>query len=367
MQKVLGITATLIVTLATPAAPARAQFGGYVGHGPYAGGWGGYGWGWAASTPEGDIARGLGQFAVGAGVYNELTARAEAAHAETLWRTDQYAYLSRREANRIYRERIRARRDRISQAREETYRRLSDHPTLRDIDSGDALNVALDLLRDPRVSLHVLKILKGGRARLRGPLVRELPFHYAPAAITFTVDQVLRDGPPAVLRGGAFAAERDALAAFTAGVRKELEEREELRPETIARGLDLIRATQVKVEDALPARTAARRAAGTYLESLSILCRLLGTPAADIVLAGADGRPETRLGELLEVMSLHGLRFGVASTPRQRLAYARFYPLLASWRDEVRPAIAPPAPAAEERTDSARALPVRAGRQSVWR
>ena len=58
MQKVLGITATLIVTLATQAVSARAQFDGSVGYETDPGGWGGYGWGWATSTPEGDLARG---------------------------------------------------------------------------------------------------------------------------------------------------------------------------------------------------------------------------------------------------------------------------------------------------------------------
>jgi hypothetical protein len=333
MQKVLAIT-TLIVTLATQAMPARAQPYGSGGYGPFVGGlvW----YGGPGSTVEGDLARGLGQFALGAGFYNELTARAEAIHTETLGRCNQYAYLSQQEANWAYAQRSQSSRNRIARAKEATYQRLHNHPTPRDIAHGDALNVALDELRDPSVSLQTLK---GGRARLRGALVRDIPLHYAPAAITFNVNQLLQDGPPPVLRSGAFAAERTALATFTAEVRHELGEREELRPEAIVQGLELIRATWARVEAVLPAGTAARREAEAYFKGWSVLCPLLGTPAADVLWAGADGRPDTRLGDLVGVMSLHDLRFGVARTPRQRMVYRELYPLLASFRDELRPAI----------------------------
>jgi hypothetical protein len=334
MQRVLAITATLIVALATPAMPARAQSSVSGGYGPLIGGFVWYGG--PGSTIEGDLARGLGQFALGAGFYNEFTARAEAIHAETLWRCNQYAYLSQQETKQAYAQRSQSRRNRIVRAKAATYQRLHDHPTPRDIARGDALNVALDELRDPRGSLHALK---GARARIRGPLVRDIPLHYAPAAITFSVNQLLQDGPPPVLWSGAFAAERTALVTFTAKVRKEIGERDELRPEAIAQGLDLIRATRARVEVVLPAGTAARREAEAYLKGWSVLCPMLGTPAADVLLAGADGRPETKLGELVGVMSRHDLRFGVARTPQQRVVFDELYPLLASFRDEVRPAI----------------------------
>jgi hypothetical protein len=363
MQRVLASTATLVVALATQATPACAQAYGSGGYGPVIGGlvW----YGGPGSTVEGDLARGLGQFALGAGFYNELTARAEAIHADTLWRRNQYAYLSQQEANRAYARRSWARRDRIVRSKEETYQRLHDHPTPRDIARGDALNVALDELRDPRVSLHALKRC---RTRLHSLQVRDIPLHYAPAAVTFSVNQLLQDGPPPVLRNGAFVTERTALATFTAEVRKELGEREELRPEAIARGLELIWATWARVEAVLPAGTVARREAEAYLKGWSVLCPLLGTPAADVLLAGTGGRPETRLGELVSVMSLHDLRFGVARMPRQREVYGELYPLLASFRDEARAAITVALNTeGRGRPGTGRSLPLRVGRQSVRR
>jgi hypothetical protein len=89
------------------------------------------------------------------------------------------------------------------------------------------------------------------------------------------------------------------------------------------------------VEAARSAGFAARRDAAAYLKGLSGLCRLLGTPAAAVLTAGAEGAPETTLADLLSVMSQNGLRFGVALTPRQRAVYNELYPLLVSLRDEI--------------------------------
>jgi hypothetical protein len=97
MRRIPCFIAAVFVTLATQAIPAQAQF--YGGYEPF--GW----WGWyggAGSTVQGDIARGRGQFAVGAGIYNELTAQADAINADTLWRWNQYLYLSQQEANRAH-------------------------------------------------------------------------------------------------------------------------------------------------------------------------------------------------------------------------------------------------------------------------
>ena len=262
-----------------------AQF--YGGYGPF-GGLDWYGYGGAGSTVQGDIARGQGLFLIGAGSYNYDTARAGEIEAETLRRLNQDAYRSQQAANRANRQRHQSRQFRIVQARERTDQRLRDNPTPRDIASGEALNVVHDKLRDRGASLSALK---GGRTRLRSALVREIPFQYASEGITIRVNRLLQETPPPVLTNVAFAAEMKALEQFTEELRTELAERNELHPETVDRGLDLIRTTWVKVEAALPARSAAWRDAVAYLKELSGLCRLLGTPAATVLLGGTEGVP----------------------------------------------------------------------------
>lgn len=326
MQRIFRLTAIVFVTVATRPIPVQAQFYGVAPWGWYGGG---------GSTVQGDIARGLGEFVVGAGVYNELSARAAAIDADTSIRLNQYIFRAQVNANRTYLARHKSRRDQIVQQREKTYQRLRDRPTAHDIASGDALNVALDRLNNAGISVHTLK---GAIARLDGSLVRDIPFQYAPQAITFSVNQLTQDGPPPALKGQGFASEQAAFARIAEELRKGSGERKEPRPETIAEGLELIKATWDKVEDSLPAGSADRRDAEAYLKGLSGLFRMLGTSASEVLLAGADGRPETKVRDLLGFMSLHDLRFGVARTPRQRLVYEQLHPILASLCDEVRPA-----------------------------
>jgi hypothetical protein len=320
--------AVVIVGLAASAAPARAQF--YVVPGPYDGTWGGYG-GWG-STVQGDVAWGLGVWAAGAGAYNALTAQAEAIDAATLFRSNQYLFLAQRDANRRYWGRQRARQDEIVAVREATRRRLRERPDAHDVNSGNALNMVLDDLETPRISLHNLKWSK---ARLDGSLVRDLPLQYAPAAITITVASLLSDRPPAALTAPGAADQGQALAGLAARLRADIEGRTSLPPEALVLAIEQVRAARAQLETVLPPASPARREAETYLEGLAILCGLLGSPAAPVFRAGTGGRPETDLVGLIEAMELQGFRFGVARTPRQRSVYAALYPLLASLRDEA--------------------------------
>ena len=83
------VAATAFLILASGAC-AEAQY-------YYPAGYAGYGWnGWGAdgSTVPGDIARGMGVFAAGAGYYNEQTAKANAINAETALKWNEYWYRS---------------------------------------------------------------------------------------------------------------------------------------------------------------------------------------------------------------------------------------------------------------------------------
>src|SRR3954451_21064873 len=93
------LTLALVAALAVTAGEARAQFG----YGAYPGGYGGFGWGgWGGGggTVQGSIARGLGYYAMGAGVYNEDTAVANSINAQTVEQWNQYWWQSQQEANR---------------------------------------------------------------------------------------------------------------------------------------------------------------------------------------------------------------------------------------------------------------------------
>src|SRR6516162_5463374 len=80
MLRCLRITLALIILSAMAGRDARAQWG-----------YGGWGWGgWGASSLGGDLGRGAGVYAAGAGMYNLDTAQARSINADTVMRFNDY-------------------------------------------------------------------------------------------------------------------------------------------------------------------------------------------------------------------------------------------------------------------------------------
>ena len=102
----------------------------------------------------------------------------------------------------------------------------------------------------------------------------------------------------------------------------------------------VINAAEARAEKLLPRNTRDRNEVDRYLKALHGLIGMLDTPALDVILSGVDKRPEATLGELLAFMDAFNLRFGQATTPRQRMVYQELYPKLVALRDEVAPLLA---------------------------
>ena len=166
-QRILAVG--LSVALSALCGTARAQWG--YGYYPY--GYGGYGWGGWGGTLQGDIARGLGYFNMGAGVYNQQTAIARSINTDTAIRWNQYVYLSQQEATREYMARRNASLAKDRNAYESLLKRIQDNPTAADVDNGDALNAALDQLSDPRLHSSALRMAE---TPLSAKMIREIPF-----------------------------------------------------------------------------------------------------------------------------------------------------------------------------------------------
>ncbi|MGE3821974.1 MAG: hypothetical protein AB7I30_21380, partial [Isosphaeraceae bacterium] len=180
----------------------------------YPGGYGGYGWGgWGGgSTAYGDMARGMGVFAAGAGVYNLNTAQANSINADTVMRWNQYLYESQVNANRNQRARMARRQDEVVKTVEELENRLREQPTERDIMMGSALNMAVEEISDPRI---YTKALESAKVKVGGELIRNIPFQYAAQAISTSVHLITVGGAPPLLRSPAFDADRLDLRKLT--------------------------------------------------------------------------------------------------------------------------------------------------------
>jgi hypothetical protein len=309
---------------------AHAQYYYPPGYGHY--GWGGWGGG---ETIAGNQARGMGVFAAGAGSYNVQTAQARSINANTAMQWNQYIYESTLEAGRINREKQAQRRNLINETADTTFKRLRDNPTEADIMNGNAMNVALDEITNPRV---YARALRGAKLPLPGTVIREIPFNYASAALTVSVDNLTKDGPPALLKGPEFDADRAALRAVAQKIRAQADEEQPIDGNLVSQAQAMIKAIDAKIvadPDKYRRFSPPVDAARNYLKGLYGLLSMLETPAINVLLAGVEKRPDTTLGDLLSFMQSFNLRFGPTKTPQQRAIYAQIYPALDGLRDEI--------------------------------
>jgi len=315
----------MVIVLALMAGEARAQY--YGGYGRY--GWGGWGGG---GTVQGNVARGLGYYDMGAGVYNLDTAEANAINANTVEQWNQYMFSAQQQANQ--REWIRRHRDiaRSNDAIDQLQKRLREEPNDRDIKDGDALNAALDQLSDPRIHSTALRLIK---TPIPGKAIRDIPFTNASEAVTISLHQLTGEsGWPVALQGPTFAAERKAYQDAVAKALKEDEEGD-LSSQTL-QGINAAASRlRGKLEANRPADKVEYVDAVNYIKGLIGMARMLEKPQVDKVLAELDTVKETSLGSLLGFMQTYNLRFGPATTDDQRAVYERLYPLLDEARDKV--------------------------------
>jgi hypothetical protein len=296
-------------------------------------GWGGGGGG--AHTVQGDMARGMGAYAAGAGAYNQQTAVANSINANTAMQWNEYLYESQQATNHRYHAQMAKDRNEVNKTAEAVYKRLHDNPTENDIMRGDALNVALDELTAPKVYMSALK---GAKKPFAGAKIREIPFQYAAQALTTSVDN-LTNGPPPLLDAPEFKADRAALRALRVRFNELAEADKPIDHEIIKEAQAHIKSMAKILKDnpnnKYKRGTDAYRAAETYLKGLYGLVTMLETPALHVLLAGVDKRPDTGLDDLLRFMHSFNLRFGPAKTAQQREVYTELYQILDSLRDEL--------------------------------
>jgi hypothetical protein len=310
----------------------HAQYGFGFGYGAYPDGYGAYGWGGWGSTVDGDIARGLGYYNIGAGSYNLDTAKADAIDTDTVMRWNDYLFQSQQLANIREHRRIAQRAERDKIAYEANLARLRSDPTPVDIAGGNALNALLDQLTDPKVHSSSLRL---ATAKIPGSLVRTIPFVNASEAISISLDQLTSDDSwPIALLDSKFDDDR---RAYIEAIDKALEEdmNGEISRQTLQKVQDILSRLRTKLNANPPADKAQYAEATQYLKTLAGMTRLLQKPKVEKIIAELEKIKETTLGNLLGFMGSFNLRFGRAMTPEQRKAYEQLYPLLVEHRDRI--------------------------------
>ena len=297
----------------------HAQYG-------YPAGYGGYGWGGWGSTPQGDLARGLGFFNTGRGAYNENTAVARSINTDTVMRWNQYAYQSHITASNSYRARLLARRNDINRARAEIRDQLRNNPTPRDITDGDALNLLLEILTNPANGSTALRRIT---TPLKHELIPEIPFAFASEGITICLDQMtMNEQWPLALRVDDFKPERDTLRkAVQAAL--EQDKAGDLEPATIEAVQAAIDRFRFKFDKLVLPTNPDYIAAHDTIKAMAGLTKMLYSPKVEEILAELEDYQGTTLGDLLSFMQAFNLRFAPANSFRQRRLYLKLYPMLA--------------------------------------
>jgi len=319
MLRWIRVPLGLVLILSVTGGSARAQYG-----------WGWGGWGGWGETPQGSIARGLGALYSGAGAYNEQTAIARSINQDTWQRWNQYLYLSNEEATRKYL----AKKNYDIQKNKDSYnsivKRLQDSPTAKDVDDGDALNAALDQLSDPRIQASSLKIASEA---VPANVIAEIPFRYASEAVTIILSQLKGANQwPAALDIPRFADEKKVFGEIAEQARKE-DEDGEISPQTIRKAKNLVATMHSKLDELPLTDSRDNQAALRFVKTLAGLVRLLEKPDTREVLDNLRMIKSTTVGNLIGFMHVYNLRFGAATTPRQRVIYETLWPLMDSARD----------------------------------
>ena len=222
---------------------------------------------------------------------------------DTVVRYNQYLYNSVLEARRRYNREHAARLKMDDTHYQERTSRLRDNPTKDDIDSGDALNVILDQLTDPRV-MHGSS-LRLANATSAAQAIRDIPFRDETDAITLSLDEMTDPKNwPLPLRSDAFKPEREA---YQKAVDDALAEDKDgsLKPETVARVRNAVAALYQKVNDTIPkTQQPDHLQAMNYLKGLAGLSRMLERPNVEAVLAELEKVQNTTVGNLA---GLHAL------------------------------------------------------------
>jgi hypothetical protein len=309
-----------------PIGQARAQY-----YYPY--GYGGYGWGgWGGGTVAGSYARGMGWYAAGAGIYNEQTAVANSINANTAMRLNEYLYESQLVQNRRYWARRDAEARENNAALAKIHDRLLNNPSKSDIDSGDALNVILDDLADPRLSYQISRVAD---VKIQGSLLRNIPFRNAVEAVTFSLGELGKRTPSKIFTTPAFADDLKAYKETVAELDKEVDTLNTVKPETAHKLRDILKRTYDKLKNMKDVDEMQKHDGERHLRAALGLSYMLDGPSLDIFLEGVENRNDVTIAKLLTFMHSFNLRFGVIKNPNQHEAYLTLYPVLASIRKET--------------------------------
>ncbi|MGP0063020.1 MAG: hypothetical protein ACLQGP_05375 [Isosphaeraceae bacterium] len=312
----------LVLILSISGREARAQWG--------YGGWG-YG-GWGVGSPQSTALQGAGYYAMGAGIYNYDTAMANNINAQTaVYLNNAWAQATHEDAMihaaRVHKEFLR------DQSLYDAHQKmLRDNPGQHELENGDALNAAVMDLSDPRLGSSAIRATK---AMVPASLIAEVPFQNASERVTFVLDKLRGAAKwPKAFETPRFAKDKELFNDLVARIRHEDIEGD-VSVKTLTEARALIKDLRSKLAAQPLEDEDDQKAALKFINSSSALVGLLDKPDIRPALAELKKVQDTSLGNLLGFMHAFNLRFGAATTQKEKQAYQQLYGILDQTRDQI--------------------------------
>lgn len=325
MLRCMRLAVGLILISSLAGGDARAQWGWEFG------GWGWGGWGGVAS-PESAELHSAGFFAMGAGIYNLNTAQANAIDAQTAMKWNDYVAQITHESARLYAERRDQRLARNRALYNARQQQLRDNPGRVDVENGNALNVAVEDLSDPRLGRSALR---AANIPVSASLIAAVPFVYASERITLMLDDLRASVRwPEVFDDSRFAEDRKAFDDLVARIRGEANAGD-VSPRLMREARGFVQGLRTKLDAAPLKDPDHQKQAQGFLTACTSLLGLLEKPNIRPALVELKKVQDTRVGNLLGFMHAYNLRFGAATTPGQRQAYNELFGILDRTRDQI--------------------------------
>jgi hypothetical protein len=291
------------------------------------------------STIEGDLMRGWGIAAFGAGSYNANTTVAQSIQADTWMRLNQYAYESLLEEDRRRAVRLAVRHQRVLEARKAIEARLVDYPDPADIYRGDALNALTRAIDSMGIQRSAQRSTRVG---VPGGLLREISLMHGPTKTVISVGRLdVRDRWPRILRDPVFAPARQQYETILDRVMADAFSRQPVLTSLDALGKAVDNLQMAFQASTRTADSEDRRQGRLFLDQLRVAVRALRDVKSQQLLADVLSYLGSSVADLLSFMDRNDLRFARAETPRERELYEDLYALLSQHRDRLKTSMPP--------------------------
>ena len=313
-----------VLLLSMTGREARAQWGW---------GCGGWGWGgWGVGTVDSADLQGAASFAMGAGMYNLNTAQAISIDTDTAMRFNEYMAAVSDESARRVAARNNSKYAKNKAAYEERRQELRANPSQRDIESGDALNLAVEDLSDPRLGSATIRAAK---APISAELIGAIPFVYASERVTLMLDDIRESIKwPEVFEHPRFADDKQTFDELVTRIRAEAD-KGDISEKTLRDAKAFGQNLRAEVQANPLPDPVDQKEANRFLTASSSVMALLAKPNIRPALLELRKVKDTTIGNLLGFMHVYNLRFGPAKTTQEKNAYQQLFPILDSTRDQI--------------------------------